>query len=199
MFIPFHKNFQHGSMHTRLLNAQTIGKQTGRRKQLLSHCSKYVCKAINRKWPQLLLLSVWLWGYGFVSSEAEWEIKSAVWKGIIRPFQFPLLTLTVPFSLIYFLKSCTKTCASSWTVMGLVVGKGGLGTLGATTPAEHETTALKFLFCFDQVLVCFWRTCGLSYFLSIVKSRLLPVLCLSCTEEGLFWEDIWQRNQETRL
>lgn len=29
-----------------------------------------------------------------------------------------------------------------------------------------------------------------------VKSRLLPDLCLLCTEEGLFWEDIWQRNQE---
>lgn len=147
MFIPFHKNFQHGSMHTQLLNAQTIGKQTGRRKQLLSHCSKYVCKAVNRKWPQLLLLSVWLWGYGFVSSEAEWEIKSAGWKGIGRPFQFPLLTLTVPFSLIYFLKGCTKTRASSWTVTGLVVGKGGLGALGATAPAEYETTVkVSFLF-----------------------------------------------------
>lgn len=120
-------------------------------------------------------------------------------KELEDPSNFPCSSLTVPFSLIYFLKGCTKTCASSWRVMGLVVGKGGLGALWATATDEYETAVLKFLSHFDQVSVCFWRTCGLSYCLSIVKSRLFPVLCLSCTEEGLFWEDIWQRSQETRL
>ena len=95
--------FQHGSMCILLLNVQTLGKQTVRRKQLLSHCGKYLCKALNRKWPQLLLL-VWLWGHGCASRKAKggislgWVRRS--WN-ILQMFIFLLLIAGGPPDLFF--------------------------------------------------------------------------------------------------
>lgn len=92
-----------------------------------------------------------------------------------------------------------QSCASL-RVMGLGVGEATRNweLLRVALLMNMKTQSWR-LFPILSKYLCFWRTWELCCHLNIVKPRLLPILCLACTEEGLFWKDIWWRNWETRL